>query len=683
MFKTKNLLNNIWKIMYFVSFVLAGISFVYGVTGHNYRSIIVLTVVFILSFMAFCAFFMFDRKNVEIIYQLWPIYGFFCLFYNSSFLSDCVEKRYLINNIIGILVLNIPFFFITVWCACDKWKIRNIKKTLQSKWEIFLVSIIFAILSFDTLSTMTRLDSNIYYTYLNEAKYWNLSFDTIINFKLGGHQSIGYTLWGLIGVYLTPDSPLGVRVINVLLVISSIFCLSAIYQKIMPIHSRIICVLAVAAFAFNPLILGIIYEINLDLPSECFYIWVLYALLYDKKLLFLCSSLLLVFSKETGILLLFGVAVGWGVSWVITFITKYKTVSLKKMIKKIPMKMCALFMVAPVLMLISMKFTSIWRQESLNVQNQSGQGMDTFGINLENTIIKLKEIFLINFSWIGTLIIVGCLIVIIIKKKKRYMIMKKSLIQGLPLYISCLFFMIFQFIYITYCHIRYIIPVLPGMISIMIVLLYSVMPKKKIVYLMMGYLTVILAQNFYTLDPVSKMVCHTIDIGTTKIISTRTFVRSTENTIQTEKSNPKLIQELQLTQSAIYNRQYMQFLDAFEKMLDDINYDDSTFVAVAPIYENEVERMTWISLFGRWYSDELFYDAKKKHLTDDVTKQRINVAVINSQDDINYQEYDRVYLISFPYNNHFDEKSFLNKFSYIDSFVVQKKFWEIDVYRLK
>ena len=188
--------------------------------------------------------------------------------------------------------------------------------------------------------------------------------------------------------------------------------------------------MATAAFIFNPLILGIIYEINLDLPSVCFYIWVLYALMYHKKILLLCSSLFLVFSKETGILLLFGIAVGWGLSWFIPLIKSYKEKTFRELLKEVPFTTCALFITVPVLMLLSMKFTSIWRQDSLSGQSQSAQGMETFAFIIENTVIKLKELVVLNFSWILILTGIVCLLVIILQKKKISSDVKSALIQG-------------------------------------------------------------------------------------------------------------------------------------------------------------------------------------------------------------------------------------------------------------
>ena len=207
--------------------------------------------------------------------------------------------------------------------------------------------------------------------------------------------------------------------------------------------------------------------------------------------------------------------------------------------------------------------------------------------------------------------------------------------------------------------------------------------KKVEIILATCCLCLIIIQNFYTLDFVSRNVCNLIDIGKSELITTRTFVRSSENTIQTKKTDPLLINELQQTQSAIYNRQYLYFLSAFEKFLEEIQYDENTYIAVAPIYEKGGEGMTWISLFGRWYSNELFYDENTNKCVDNPSKTKLNISVISDNRDINYDNYERIYLITFPYNKLFDNKEYFEQFKTISSFTVSEKLWEIYVYQLK
>lgn len=675
----KNLVNS-WKMLYLTVLVFFIISYCYGFTWHNIRSIFVLTFTYLLSFYAFIIFFLHHRTSKDVFKQLFALYLFAAVFYDLSFFSPYVEKTYMINNVIGIISLNIPLLLMFIFAFYKGNIFKDLMALIKNKWGLILIVAIYIGLSLETVDSMTRLDTNIYYTYLQDAKFWNLSFDTVMNFKLGGHQSIGYTLWALIGVYLTPDSPAGLRLINIFLVCISIFALYSVYIKIFPSKSKIFPYLAVAFFAFNPLILGIIYEINLDLPLVCFYIWTIYSIMNNKPIFLLISSFFLVFSKETGIILLFGCALGW---MCIQFYEIYSQKAIKLWYKIFNFKTAFIFCFSPALLLLSMLFTPLWRQDSLHVNNQSVQTMDSFGINLENTSIKIKELFILNFSWIMVILMVIGLCLLFFNKKGRKIYDRKKFIQILPLLISCLFFIAFQFVYITYCHIRYITPYLPMFIAGFFIILNLAMNKKVEIILTTCCLCLILIQNFYTLDFVSRSVCNLINIGKSELITTRTFVRSSENTIQTKKTAPLLINELQQTQSAIYNRQYLYFLSAFEKFLEEIQYDEKTYIAVAPIYEKGGEGMTWISLFGRWYSNELFYDENKNKCVDNPSKTKLNISVVSDNSDIDYDNYERIFLITFPYNKLFDNKKYLEQFEPISSYTVSEKLWEIYVYQLK
>ena len=674
----KNLVNS-WKTLYLAVLVFFIISYCYGFTWHNIRSIFVLTFTYLLSFYAFLIFFLHSRSSVDVFNQIFVVYFFAAVFYDASFFSPYVEKTYMINNVIGIISINIPLLVMIIYFFYEGKLFNKLQIGIKNNWGLILIIALYLVLSLETINSMTRLDTNIYYTYLQDAKFWNLSFDTVMNFKLGGHQSIGYTVWALIGVYLTPDSPAGIRLVNIFLVCISILALYSVYIKIFPLKSKILTYLAVAFFAFNPLILGIIYEINLDLPLVCFYIWTIYSIMYNKQIFLLVSSFLLVFSKETGILLLFGCVLGW---MCIQFYEIYSQKALKIWYKIFSFKTAFILCFSPALLLLSMLFTPLWRQDSLHVNNQSVQSMDSFGFNLENTSIKIKELFILNFSWILViLVVIGLGILFFNKKRKLYD--REKIIQILPLLISWLIFLVFQFVYITYCHIRYITPYLPMFIAAFFIILNLYINKKVEIILATCCLCLIIIQNFYTLDFVSRNVCNLIDIGKSELITTRTFVRSSENTIQTKKTDPLLINELQQTQSAIYNRQYLYFLSAFEKFLEEIQYDENTYIAVAPIYEKGGEGMTWISLFGRWYSNELFYDENTNKCVDNPSKTKLNISVISDNRDINYDNYERIYLITFPYNKLFDNKEYLEQFKTISSFTVSEKLWEIYVYQLK
>ena len=83
----------------------------------------------------------------------------------------------------------------------------------------FLILIIcaFIILSLPVIDSWPKLDSKFIYHYLMDLQYWNFTFDKLNLFMLGGHPSFGYTIIVGIGTFLTPNSPIGIRIINIIL----------------------------------------------------------------------------------------------------------------------------------------------------------------------------------------------------------------------------------------------------------------------------------------------------------------------------------------------------------------------------------------------------------------------------------------------------------------------------------
>lgn len=675
--KIRSLRNDAWRILYILSGILLFISFLYGVYQHNIRSVFCLALSFICTLVAFiCVFLIKDSRRDIRLLELFPVYLFFSLFWDLSYFSPYTEKTYILNTYIGILALNIPLIVLSFYFMFYKKYYKELLNKLKEYKILILLLLLFVCLSYETFTSWTRLDTNIYFTYLEDAKNWNLSFDMIDLFRLGGHQSIGYTLWGLVGIYLTPGSPVGVRIINIILVSISTVCFYLILKKFF--NSELLRLLLTSLLLFNPLILGIIYEVNLDLPSTCFYIWVLCTLLYKKKFYMLFSAFFLVFSKETGILLLFGIALGWALEQIYEI---YLIKDRKNILKCLDWNIIFIFGMPAFVLLLFKRMGLLWRQ-SKNSLEFSSQKMDTWGFNIDNSIIKLKELFLLNFAWIFILVILVCLLVLITRRKKVFN-KTSDLLKSLPLLISFVLFIGFQFAYVTYSHIRYITPYLVGLIFIFGILVNKTFSEKSNIIIYSVVLILLGIQNYYTLDPVSRLSCEIINIGKSEIYSTRTFVRSSDNETITKHTDPELVTYLEMTQSAIYNRQYLYFENVFEKFLRHIQYDDETLILVAPIYDKRVDDMTWISLFGKWYSKELYYIPERYQVVDNSEYPVLNLLVVNEEDETSYDLYDRVYLLSFPYNKLFDTEKFVDNYDIINRFQVEERFWYIDVFQLK
>ena len=666
-----------WQWLYFFTIAIFLLDFIFYSTNQPYKSRFGVALGLLISLLAF-AMSQIEKPSRDRNLQLLPLYGVFAFFWDLSIISNTTVKDYKMIIMCGLLAFNIPVLILTIR-TLDSIKYSIIKwKNIKKHWLLYVVLVLFVFLSVETLDIWPRLDTDIYYHYLQLATSWNFSFDSLNLLRLGGHQCLAYSVLGLIGVFITPYGMTGIRIINLILWAIAISCFYKIIENLFPKLSYLVIGLLTSILAFNPLCLGIIYEINLDLPMTCFFVIVLWAFLYKKNIVLAYASMCLVFSKETGILLLFGLASGW---------------FLIKLCESIKEKKCLFFCVEEIKRMISFIMPAIWFlvfqragmlwRQGKDSLSMSSSGMDKVGIHPANIAIKTRELFILNFNWLLCLCIFIALLFIIKRliSGNRGVVWRK-IVGFLPIIMASGCFVVFQYIYITYCHIRYIMPFIPCLI-IFFALAISCIERKSIQGWICGMVSVLmLVQSFYTIDPITLMACNQIDIGKTKIITTRTFVRGENNEIRTEETHPGLVPYLEMTQSAIYNRQFSYFEEAFQQVLREIKYDDNKLILIAPIYE-AVTDMTWVSLFGRWYDKNLYYDDSSGKITVDTRMDTVNIQVLMDGNGIPYHEYEEIFLLTFPYNPLFETEEYLKQYNIIEEFQLYYRGWEIDVHRLK
>lgn len=675
--KLKILKIDYWEWLYLFSLAIFLLDFVFYTTNQPYKSRFGVALALLISLLAFIVS-QIEEVSRDRNLQLLHIYIVLALFWDLSLISNTTVKDYKVIILCGVLAFNIPVL-ILVARILGSVKYHMIRRgNLKRHWFICLVLLVFVLLSIETLDIWPRLDTDIYYHYLQLALNWNFSFDSLDLLRLGGHQCIAYSIFGLVGMFLTPYKMAGVLIVNLILWVVAISCFYKILQKLFP---RLSCLTRgglTAILAFNPLCLGIIYEINLDLPMTCFFIIVLWAFLYEKNIILAVTAMCLVFSKETGIILLFGLAVGW-------FLVKIgESVKVKKclLLQDREIKRFISFVMPAVWFLTFQKAGMLWRQDSVSL-SVSSSGMDNIGIHPSNIIIKTKELFCLNFNWILCIgVLIACVWGIKRLVSEERANVYRRIKDFLPIVMAMGCFVVFQYIYITYCHIRYIMPFIPCLIILFAVFISSLKNYKAQIWICGIISLLMLAQSFYTIDPMTLIVSNKINIGKTQLITTRTFVRGVNNEIRTEQTDPDLIPYLEMTQSAIYNRQFLYFEKAFEGVLSQIDYDDNTLILVAPIYE-VVPDMTWVSLFGRWYDKNLYYDTSNGKITVDTRMDILNIQVLSEGIEVPYGEYNEIFLLTFPYNSLFDTEAFLEQYNIIDEFEYYYRFWEIDVHQLK
>lgn len=205
--------------------------------------------------------------------------------------------------------------------------------------------------------------------------------------------------------------------------------------------------------------------------------------------------------------------------------------------------------------------------------------------------------------------------------------------------------------------------------------------KKKIqrfiIYLIISILMLI--QNFITIDPITLKSFKNLSIGNGTIITTRTFGREANGDLTTDET---IWSENEMTHAASYNRQYTYFGDLFEKFLRQIEYTDTTLIAVAPTYG---EYMTKLALFGKWDPQaQYFYDPMSGHLVLDETKTLLNLQVIENSSQIDFDSYEEVYLVYFPFREQYYKiDSLISEFEVLDTISTNYRQWKMYGYKLK
>ena len=170
-------------------------------------------------------------------------------------------------------------------------------------------------------------------------------------------------------------------------------------------------------------------------------------------------------------------------------------------------------------------------------------------------------------------------------------------------------------------------------------------------------------------------------VGSSKIMTTRVFTRGIDNAATPRTDDDLQITSLEMTQSAIYNRQFMYFELLFQKILQEINYNNETLLVISPTYEG-YDGMTRMCFFGDWYSEDIHYDKTNYRLTSDSRKPIVN-CIVWGEKEIDLENYKNVYYIDFPYNKNFDNDEIIANLQYSNKLKIEKYGWDASVYQLK
>lgn len=402
----------------------------------------------------------------------------------------------------------------------------NIDKTISDKLLSFKKDFIDSRLAIPLVIfyLATRIQFLNYSHYWDAAEYWyffkgnidnfryaiighgNLIKSFIENFNILGHPSMGYISLMSISQFISRGDVVLFNIENLILASLAILAFYKIVKYFFP-DSRLENLLITFIFAFNPLFFATSISFNLDFPVLVFEVLMIEALFYKKSFWFIIWSVFLIFSKETGVLVYFAFVA----LYFLFFILKRKfDINKKNIYSVLP------FIIPSISFLVYILFTRgrIWSNEgtisilSRNLFSCKSSSIFCFKLSWSNINTRLSQIFIMNFSWISSLIILVSLLKSKIKSANSTLLSKEKLNWFKIHVLILIFFVVFNLIFFVMPFPRYVVAAIYFTALIFYVSVKKLFPDKRIyrvaVLSLISFLTFV--QVFKSIDPTLNLI---------------------------------------------------------------------------------------------------------------------------------------------------------------------------------
>lgn len=663
--------------------ILLILAFLFGkVKDYMVKNYIFMTGLFGLVLLAMILIFI-KRKKISImqLIQLFPIALVAALFWNLSVVSKYTLKTHPIFMIAGELLLN-GFLLELVLILLDRQNIGSLRKWIKDRWNILLIYVLFAICTIPLLDSWLGLDGINYYQSLRYIRKWD--FVNIFSLQMCGHVSQGYSIFALIGEYLFPDKVIGVRIINVLLAFVAIYAFYKVVEKLFKNASRLEKTLCTCLFAFSPMLIGMIHEINLDFAILCFFTCLVYAYIYNYEIWIIAFSVLLCFSKEPGVILYGMFIIGILTGRIIKQIKTNKKICFMELITK-----DIILAAVGGTLWIALYFGNSnrgWVENSsatgdAGTEFVSGTILNTFAVDWDYVLVRLKQMFLINFSWlVVALSLIGVVAIFVFRRKERKIQVPLEIITAISF--SFIGFLIYNCFYVTWIHYRYLM-VLLFFITFLYAVIYSCLKLDKYVKLIITCVlfTLIFVSGYITVDPMSVRNFNSFGTGKNSIIIPCVMAVNKDKIINI---NRKELPGGDINNAALYNFEWGYFSKAFDNMLEELDYNSNKLIL---IHDEEYRINCYFGIYDK-LTDVLYWNSKEKGLNintydvhDGQDYEMFNVRMvkdISALKSLDINGYDEVYLLDIDTT---EDMEGLQDYVYYDRY--EYAMWAWDIYKIK
>lgn len=516
-------------------------------------------------------------KNRKFIVQLWVI--FFCIscFSLSATLSPISDKSDIMNVVIWDMCVFVPLIILS--CLLLKgisFKFCSLKEFFIRNRGIILLLLFSAVIRLYQFDLFPRWDTDVYLDSLIDAcSKFDFTVGSYFNsFRLCSHSSLGYALFLATGYYCSPNNLIGINIVNLILLECAVVFIYQMLCRIFPGISKKIILLGVLLVSVEPMFLGIFYNLSLDFGIAVFLIFIMYFNKINYNILFFFFSLILVQTKEVGVVILAGYFIGYAI---ICFISNEG-----KVINRILDLATEPALIGAFFGGISMIYYKIWMNLSqdlnmwggdISVGNSANVTNNYFGLDFSYILLKIKTIFFINFYWIPAIIILVGLIYFFV----YHVQIKKFFCQNKELFASVfgmVFLMGFNMLYITYNNPRYNMVIQVLLVFYMVIVFLRLVIKENIRLAVMSVITILfLIQSYTTIDPVSFLLFPNLNTSDKmKIVHTGW------------DEQISLVADISL-----YNNQTAYLDKCFDSILRKENYDSNKDILLWGTYDSDTK----------------------------------------------------------------------------------------------
>lgn len=356
------------------------------------------------------------------------------------------------------------------------------------------------------LGLVPRWDSGQYAVLLFTAMdtYSGTLSSFFSHFRLAGHPTHAMGLYWALGQFL---APFGYSIINaqdLLLSLFAIGCFAWLVRALFRSHALPERILLVAGYAFSPLFFACGLGPNVDLGVCSFLTFALAALANGRPGLFAMAGFYLCFSKETGFLLYGGLVVLGAAAHLLgrqPITAKDRAVAV-----------LACLPLAAFLLFHFLSTPSSWTERAMAWNDST---FLTFGYQTKTFFTVLAEGLVLNFLWIPTLCWLAWALLRLTGRRAggspAPVVFAAVLFAGF-LAVNCL--------YINYLNPRYLLGLVPLSLVLFGHALHVVFADMRARLLVLAvFVTLSFAQVWATIDPVSRLVFGTMDIGAGSLLA--------------------------------------------------------------------------------------------------------------------------------------------------------------------